>query len=230
MAPASPFWRPVDMSQTALLLSDVQDQLIKSMPADAAKQYLETVKTIVEHFRSQVEIKRGGTSPASDSHAPNAGVPLIIHHLWPFGQNSNAFVSPYNKLTTLGFRRRQGMSLPAGAKDPNTPWYAIPEVLIPPKGWNVDEVILGKIQCGSFIETNLLQYLRARDIKHVVLCGLKTDGAVLSSVREASDLDFHVILPREGSWAEPDIHNFIMDNLMSKFCDVVSKEEVLQLV
>jgi nicotinamidase-related amidase len=59
---------------------------------------------------------------------------------------------------------------------------------------------------------------------------LTTEGAVLSSVREGADLDFHVIVPRDGSWAEPKLHNFIMDNLLDRFSDVVKVEDVMGLV
>ena len=53
---------------------------------------------------------------------------------------------------------------------------------------------------------------------------------MLSSVREGADLDFHVIVPRDGSWAEPKLHNFIMDNLLDRFSDVVKVEDVMGLV
>ena len=63
-----------------------------------------------------------------------------------------------------------------------------------------------------------------------MLCGLTTEGAVLSSVRGGADLDFHVIVPRDGSWTEPKLHDFIMDNLLDRFSDVVKVEDVLDLV
>jgi hypothetical protein len=53
---------------------------------------------------------------------------------------------------------------------------------------------------------------------------------VLSSVRVGPDLDFHVIVPRDGSWTEPKLHDFIMDNLLDRFSDVVKVEDILGLV
>lgn len=59
---------------------------------------------------------------------------------------------------------------------------------------------------------------------------MKTERAVLSSVRGPADLDFHVIVPRDGSWTEPKLHDFVMDNLLDKVSDVVKVEDVLGLV
>jgi hypothetical protein len=47
---------------------------------------------------------------------------------------------------------------------------------------------------------------------------------VLSSVRGGADLDFHVIAPKDGSWREPKLHDFTMDNLLDRFSDVVKVE------
>jgi nicotinamidase-related amidase len=224
------------MAHTALLLTDVQDQILTHMPPDAQQTYLATVKAVLEHFRTQISARRAQKSkdegPSDAMAAPNEGIPLIVHHLIPVGQNAHAFISPYNKInSTWATKRLAGVALPPGAADPNTPWFAIPEALKPAQGWSVDEVVLGKTRVGSFGDSTLLGYLRARDIKHVVQCGLTTEVAVLSSVRGGADLDFHVIVPREGCWSgEESVHEFIFGNLVGRFADVVGMEDVLGLV
>jgi hypothetical protein len=55
-------------------------------------------------------------------------------------------------------------------------------------------------------------------------------GGVEQCVRGGADLDFHVIGPKDGSWREPKLHNFTMDNLLDRFSDVVKVEDVLGLV
>lgn len=229
----SPFWRPVDLTHTALLLADVQDQIFTHMPPDAQKTYLSTVKAILDHFRTQIQSRRAEKAAhLPDPLAPNDGIPLIIHHLIPVGQNAHAFISPYNKInSTWATKRLAGIALPAGAANPETPWFVIPEALKPVQGWNVDEVVLGKSRVGSFSDSMLLGYLRARDVKHVVLCGLTTEGAVLSSVRGGADLDFHVIVVREGCWSgETGVGEFVLERLVGRFADVVGVEDVLGLV
>jgi hypothetical protein len=44
--------------------------------------------------------------------------------------------------------------------------------------------------------------------------------------RGGADLDFHVIAARDGSWTEPKLHDFITDNLLHRFSDVVKVEDV----
>ena len=92
------------MAHTALLLTDIQEQIFLRMPPDAQKAYLETVKRILDHFRSQIAARRAGKENAKagsvDPMAPNEGIPMIIYHLIPVGQNSHAFISPYNKINS----------------------------------------------------------------------------------------------------------------------------------
>jgi nicotinamidase-related amidase len=228
----SPFWRSVDLSHTALLLTDIQAQIFMHMPPNTQKAYLSTVKAVLDHFRTQIRSRRAEKAAhAVDPLVPNDGIPLIIHHLIPVGQNAHAFISPYNKInSTWATKHLAGIALPAGAANPETPWFAIPEPLRPTQGWIVDEVILGKTRVGSFSDSTLLGYLRARDVKHVVLCGLTTEGAVLSSVRGGADLDFHVIVVREGCWSgEEGVGEFVLERLVGRFADVVGVEDVLCL-
>src|ERR1700722_15754814 len=100
-----PFWRSVDIGHTALLLTDVQEQIFFHMPPEGQKAYLETVKRILDHFRSQIAARRAEKENAkagsTDPMAPNEGIPMIIHHLVPVGQNSHAFISPYNKINSM---------------------------------------------------------------------------------------------------------------------------------
>jgi nicotinamidase-related amidase len=227
---ASHFWRPVDMSRTALLLSDVQSQLVAHMPEDQRSPYLTRVVQVLQHFRTEIDHRRANLP--FNALAPNDSVPLIIHHVVAFGINSNAFISPYNKLNTWALRRMQASDakLPPSAADPNTPLYAIPDAIKPPNGWNVDEVLIGKIAPGSFMNSDVLAYLRARDIRHVVILGLTTEGSVLSSVREASDLDFHAIVPKDACWADEEVvHEFVMGKLLPRFADVVSVDDIVTL-
>ena len=227
---SSPFWRPVDMGRTALLLSDVQSQLVAHMPEGERTSYLANVGRVLQHFRTQIADRRA--SRPFSALAPNDGIPLIIHHVVPFGINSNAFISPYNKLNTWAVQRMNaGAKLPPSSTDPNMPVYAIPDTVRPPNGWSADEVLLSKIAPGCFMNSDLLTYLRARDIRHVVIVGLTTEGSVLSSVREASDLDFHAIVLEDACWAdEREVHEFVMKRLLPRFADVVSVADMELLV
>jgi transposase len=67
------------LAHTALLLTDVQEQIFFHMPPEGQKTYLETVKRILDHFRSQIAARRAEKENAkagsADLIAPNEGIP-----------------------------------------------------------------------------------------------------------------------------------------------------------
>ncbi|RSM09922.1 hypothetical protein CEP52_003837 [Fusarium oligoseptatum] len=225
---ASPFYVPVSLDHTALLLSDVQTQILgRFSPADQAA-YLEHVMKILTFFRSEIKSRR---AQAPNSNSLYDGVPMIIHHTLPFNINSNAFVSPYNKLAKWVAKLEAGGAFANAPSDPNHPHYAIPEALVPEEGWGgKDEIVLGKLQPNCFGSSDLIAYLRARGIKHVVLVGLTTMGSILGSARAGADLDYHIICVNEGIIDdEPEVHEFLMKRVLPKFVDVVKMKDVLAL-
>jgi nicotinamidase-related amidase len=225
----SKFYRPVDLTHTALLLSDIQEQVLQRFPSEVAGPYLETTLNIIKLFRD--EIVRHRSQPEKASLDGFDGVPLIVHHVLPFGINSNAFVSPYNKLSSWVKKLEASGYFNDTASDPNHPHYPVPKMLQPEGGWGKkDEIILSKIQPGCFSSSDLLAYFRARGIKHVVLCGLTTCGSVLGSARLGADLDFHVIVPREGVMDDDnDVNTFLLERVLPKFVDVVDVKDVEEL-
>lgn len=223
---ASQFYVPVSLNHTALLLSDVQTQILgRFSPTDQAA-YLENVQKILTFFRSEIKSRR--TQPNSGLYD---GVPMIIHHTLPFNINSNAFVSPYNKLAKWVAKLEASGAFANAPSDPNHPHYSVPEALVPEEGWGgKDEIVLGKLQPNCFGSSDLIAYLRARGIKHIVLVGLTTMGSILGSARAGADLDYHIICVEEGIIDdEPEVHEFLMKRVLPKFVDVVKMEDVLAL-
>jgi nicotinamidase-related amidase len=228
MTSQSPFYVPVDLSKTALLLSDVQTQILARFPEEVQKTYLTQIQKLLTFFRGEIEKRRSNPAPKSTLHDE---VPLIIHHTLPFNINSNAFVSPYNKLAKWVHNLEAQGFFANAPSDPHTPNYAVPTSLTPPSGWGTkDEILLQKLQPNCFGSSDLLAYLRARGIKHVVLVGLTTMGSVLGSARAGADLDFHIICPREGIIDDDaDVNDFLMERVLPKFVDVVGIDDVLGL-
>ncbi|KAK3936805.1 hypothetical protein QBC46DRAFT_394242 [Diplogelasinospora grovesii] len=91
--PHSPFYVPVSLGHTALLLSDVQTQVLNRFPPETQEAYLSKIQTLLDFFRHWQSPNR--RPPRDGLHD---GVPMIIHYALPLGKNQNAFVSPYNKL------------------------------------------------------------------------------------------------------------------------------------
>lgn len=234
---SKPFHTEVDLRYTALLLSDMQNEILARFPAEKQEQYLKEVVSLIDLFRNDIHQRR--TVPAeSEENASGAyvGVPLIIHHVFPYGYNNNAFISPYNKLSSWvkSLQEKGLFTVTDRAKNPETPVYSIPETLYPQGGSfggsNIDEILLPKFQTSSFGSSDLLGYLRARGIRHVVLCGLTTVGAILGSARHGADLDYHIIIPRSGVMDdEDDVNDFVLQRVLPKFVDIVDMDDVKDL-
>ncbi|KAM0255737.1 hypothetical protein ACHAQJ_005491 [Trichoderma viride] len=227
---ASPFFVPVDIGHTALLLSDVQTQILQRFPSEAQKSYLDKVKTLLDFFRAEIS-KRRSNKDLTAGCAPYDGVPLIVHHTLPFNLNSNAFISPYNKLSKWVKQLENAGYFANAPSDPHHPHYGVPEEMTPSGGWGgKDEIVLGKLQPSCFGSSDLLSYLRTRGIRHVVLVGLTTMGSILGSARAGADLDFHIICVEEGIIDDdPEVHKFLMTKVLPKFVDVVELQDILQL-
>src|ERR1700744_5571980 len=111
MADQSPFWRSVDVSKTALLLSDVQTQLLSHMAEAEQQKYLANVAGLLGAFRTYI------------SHAQSTGqggVPLIVHHVVHM-DFATINLSPYNKINNWALKRLRasgGASKFAPATDP----------------------------------------------------------------------------------------------------------------
>ncbi|PON25010.1 hypothetical protein TGAM01_v206091 [Trichoderma gamsii] len=214
---SSPFFIPVDIAHTALLLSDVQTQILQRFPPDVQKNYMDNIKTLLEHFRAEIS-KRRADKASENGSAPYDGVPLIVHHTLPFNLNSNAF------LEKAGYFKN-------APSDPHHPHYGVPAEITPSDGWgSKDEIVLGKLQPNCFGSSDLLAYLRARGIRHIVLVGLTTMGSILGSARAGADLDFHVCCLEEGIMDDdPEVHKFLMTKVLPKFVDIVGLQDILQL-
>lgn len=227
---ASPFYVPVSLDHTALLLSDVQSQILRRFSQQEQAVYLSKIQKLLNFFRSEIKFRRASTKP-KDSQSLYEDVPMIIHHTLPFNINSNAFVSPYNKLAGWVAKLEASGAFVNAPSDPHRPHYGVPAELVPPRGWGgKDEILLGKLQPNCFGSSDLLAYLRARGVRHVVLVGLTTMGSILSSARAGAELDFHVICVEDGIIDDdPEVHEFIMKRILPKFVDVVAVKDIVGL-
>ncbi|KZT42939.1 Isochorismatase hydrolase [Sistotremastrum suecicum HHB10207 ss-3] len=228
----SPFFQPVDISKTALILSDVQDEIYGRMPVKDQEQYSTDVLKLLTGFRKEIkERARGAQGPAY------RGVPLIVHALAPFNWNSNAFLSPSNKLLSVfvGGLQKKGL-LPSAGSEPLTsasPFTgpAIPTALRPNEGFSAHEIVVNHLRPSAYSGTDLRVYLRSRGIEHVVLCGLTTSGTILSTALGMGDDDWHVIIPREGCWDDDEqVSKMLLDKVLTRWADVCDSKDVLGLI
>ena len=88
-----------------------------------------------------------------------------------------------------------------------------------------DEPIISKRRFSAFTGSYLEVYLRANDINHLVLTGVSTSGAVLSTALESVDKDYYItVLEDAVGDRSDDKHDFIIEQILSRSCDIESVE------
>ncbi|MTE16820.1 cysteine hydrolase family protein [Nocardia aurantiaca] len=90
------------------------------------------------------------------------------------------------------------------------------------------EQVFTKNRVGAFNTTALDNYLRGRNIDTLLLAGVHTSGAVLSTVRDAADRDFRVIVLQD-CCADPDaaVHEMLMNRVFPPQADVIDVQTAL---
>jgi len=68
------------------------------------------------------------------------------------------------------------------------------------------EPVLTKTSHNAFTTTNLQQHLVARGVRHVVVCGIRTEQCVETTARLASDLGYEVTFVTEATVTFPTPH------------------------
>lgn len=88
------------------------------------------------------------------------------------------------------------------------------------------EVVVVKRRTGVFSTTDLAAILRARDVDTIVLAGVATGGSVLSTLREAADLDYRIVVLADGC-ADPDdeVHRILCTRVFPRQAAVVNISE-----
>jgi nicotinamidase-related amidase len=99
------------------------------------------------------------------------------------------------------------------------PGMRIPAVIAPAPG----EVTVTKRRVSAFSGSDLEVLLRARAIHYLVLAGIATSGVVLSTLRQAADLDYRLTVLSDGCLdADPDVHQILLDKVFPRQAEVTT--------
>jgi nicotinamidase-related amidase len=100
--------------------------------------------------------------------------------------------------------------------DPGT---QIPAAIAPASG----EVTVTKRRVSAFTGSDLEVLLRARGTSHLVLAGIATSGVVLSTLRQAADLDYQLTVLADGCLdADPDVHQILLGKVFPRQAEVTT--------
>ena len=129
-------------------------------------------------------------------------------------ETERAAVSPHNK-TFSAVAGRGGMA----ADDPGT---AIDDRLSPTPG----DIVVRKVRVGAFSTTDLDDQLRRAGCDTVLLAGISTSGVVLSTVRDAADRNYRVVVLADCCVDQPEVHQFLTEQIFPRQADVITSDEL----
>jgi nicotinamidase-related amidase len=94
-----------------------------------------------------------------------------------------------------------------------------------------EEPVIVKHRVGAFTGTELDMVLRARRIDTLLLAGVTTSGVVLSTLRQAFDLDYSLAVVRDCcADSEAELHSVLFEKLFPVHALVASTKEIVGLL
>jgi nicotinamidase-related amidase len=87
-------------------------------------------------------------------------------------------------------------------------------------------VMVTKRRVSAFTGSDLEVLLRSGGIDSLVLAGIATSGVVLSTLRQAADLDYRLTVLADGCLdADPEVHQVLLGKLFPRQAEVTSVAE-----
>jgi nicotinamidase-related amidase len=88
------------------------------------------------------------------------------------------------------------------------------------------DIVVRKVRVSAFSGSDLEIVLRAQDIDTLILTGISTGGVVLSTVREAADKDFRIVVLADGCFdPDPEVHSVLTEKIFPRQTDVLTVDE-----
>ncbi|MCQ8189019.1 cysteine hydrolase family protein [Streptomyces rugosispiralis] len=113
-------------------------------------------------------------------------------------------------------------ALPQGLYTEGDPKIAIHAAVAP----RPDEVVVTKRRVSAFAGSDLDVVLRSGDITHLVLTGVATSGVVLSTLRQAADLDFRLTVLSDACYdPDPEVHRLLTERVFPSQAEITTVEE-----
>jgi nicotinamidase-related amidase len=113
----------------------------------------------------------------------------------------------------------QFSALPEGVFTEGDPGAAIHADVAPRPG----EAVVTKKRVSAFAGSDLELVLRGAGVDHLVLTGLATSGVVLSTLRQAADLDYRLTVLSDGCGdADEEVHRVLTEKVFARQADVTT--------
>ena len=149
--------------------------------------------------------------------ARNAGMPVI--HVQVGFRPGLPEVSERNKLFAAIKASPQHQKLFEGAAG----------AIHPALGPEPDDIVVTKHRVSAFAGTDLEMILRAKDIETVVMFGIATSGVVLSTLLEACDADYRIVVITDCcSDMDAELHDALLNRLFPRRGDVMTAGDFMK--
>ena len=194
------------MSRTALLLLDIQVGILSHFPATpTAADYLSLCAETLAAAR--------GTSASA--------APIHVIHVRTCFRPGYPETSPLNLSTS-----RVAARVAAGAGFTEAPEHAATVAFCAEAAPRGDEPVVTKRRTSALAGSDLDAVLRGLDVRRLVVAGVATSGAVLSTVRAAADLDFGITVLAD-LCLDPDeeVHRVLVEKVFPKQARTIAARE-----
>ena len=83
-----------------------------------------------------------------------------------------------------------------------------------------------KKRVSAFAGSDLAEVLRGGAIDTLVLTGIATSGVVLSTLRQAADLDYRLVVLHDGcADADPEVHRVLTEKVFPRQAEVLDVDD-----
>jgi nicotinamidase-related amidase len=93
------------------------------------------------------------------------------------------------------------------------------------------DIVVRKTRVGPFGSTDLHEQLQARGIDTLILAGISTSGCVLSTVRDAHDRDYRLIVLADlCADRDAEVHEVLIGKVLPSQAEVINSTELQRLL
>jgi nicotinamidase-related amidase len=88
------------------------------------------------------------------------------------------------------------------------------------------EMVITKRRVSAFAGSDLEVILRGHKIDHLVLTGIATSGVVLSTLRQAADMDYRIsVLSDACADRDPEVHSVLLNKVFPRQAEVLTVDQ-----
>ncbi|HIE5945923.1 TPA: cysteine hydrolase family protein [Burkholderia cepacia] len=184
-------------------------------PRQSALLVMDYQNVLIDHYVPGDQVESVLSNIAGLIEAARSASMLIIHVMVAF-RHGHPEVSRRNRLFSL--LKDSGLLSRDRADTELHPIVAPAE----------NEPVVIKHRVGAFTGTDLETLLRSNGIESLVLAGITTGGVVLSTTRQAFDMDYRIVVA-EDCCADSDrhTHQSLLEKAIQQHAEIVSAKQII---